>query len=113
MLADGRITRDMTSLYLDNLQIRDITPLKDLTQLRTLSLDGNPISDLTALYRLTNLHTIFFAYNPLITIEELLALQAALPNCYISYADIQECFVCGDVMCPPQRNSNDCWAERR
>ena len=57
-ISDVSPLKDLTNLRrldLDDLQISDVSPLKDLTNLTYLDLDGNQISDLSPLSTLRNL----------------------------------------------------------
>jgi hypothetical protein len=71
-------------LYLFSNQISDIVSLVGLTNLRLLDLNNNQISDLTPLSGLTNLSMLFLWSNQ-ITLEQVNALQKALPDCRIEH----------------------------
>lgn len=64
-----------TKLYLYGNQIRDLTPLADLTQLRLLSLYGNEITDLTPLAGLTNLTELQLYENQIKNLTSLAELK--------------------------------------
>jgi len=55
MVANGTIPRNVTELGLVGNRISDLTPLSELTNLRSLNLIGNQITDITPLSSLTNL----------------------------------------------------------
>ena len=64
-----------TKLYLYGNQIRDLTPLADLTQLTLLSLYGNEITDLTPLAGLTNLTELQLYENQIKNLTSLAELK--------------------------------------
>ena len=66
--------KNLTTLWLSNNQISDITPLKDLTNLTWLYLDSNNISDLTRLAALTNLETLWLSSNQISDLTRLAGL---------------------------------------
>ncbi len=70
-------------LDLSKNHISNISALSALTSLETLDLSENQISDVTALYSLTNLKQLWIGGNGL-SAEQIDALRAALPDCYIS-----------------------------
>jgi internalin A len=106
LIADGTIPADVVNLNLGvneisaltplkNLpelehlllfwnQIEDVSPLSGLTGLKFLDLNYNEISDVTPLYSLVELETLLLNGNPL-TDEQVDALRAALPNCWIEF----------------------------
>lgn len=53
-------------LFLASNQIKDITPLKNLTNLKVLDLKVNQISDLTPLYGLKNLTSLDVVYQKIV-----------------------------------------------
>ncbi len=63
--------------------ISNVSALSGLKTLETLDLSHNQISDVSALAALTNLKQLWLGGNNL-SEEQIAALQAALPNCYIS-----------------------------
>ncbi|MCL2070813.1 MAG: leucine-rich repeat domain-containing protein [Oscillospiraceae bacterium] len=83
MVANGEIPYNVTHLDLSgdwtldsgnftiNGKISDITPLRDLTNLRELDLSFNQISDLSPLYRLTNLRSLHLKFNQISDISPL------------------------------------------
>lgn len=70
-------------LDLSNNSISKLSPLKNLKTLETLDLTNNKISDVSALYSLTSLRQLWIGGNS-ISDTQLEALEAALPDCYIS-----------------------------
>ena len=75
---------NLTSLNLMENQINDISALSGLTNLTDLYLYSNQISDINALKSLANLTFLDLHDNP-ITERQIAELQAALPNCRITY----------------------------
>ena len=72
----------LDTLNLAHNRISDLRPLAALQNLRTLYLDENPISDLRPLYGLSGL-TMLSVCGTELSVEDLDALAAALPNCVI------------------------------
>ncbi|MEG4252316.1 DUF6745 domain-containing protein, partial [Microcoleus sp. Pol10D4] len=65
---------NLSSLYLNNNQITDISALRELTNLSSLYLNNNQITDISALRELTNLTTLYLNNNqfaPLCVLGEL------------------------------------------
>ena len=63
--------------------ISNVSALANLKTLETLDLSHNQISDVSALASLTNLKQLWLGGNNL-SKDQIAALQAALPDCYIS-----------------------------
>lgn len=74
----------LQELNLDGNLIKDISVLSNLANLKNLSLEDNLIEDLTPLHKLSGLQTLYLRGNPGLTIEQVYALQQALPNCIIT-----------------------------
>ena len=53
-------------MYLNGIQISDISALSELTNLKSLFLYNNQISDISALSGLTNLETLLLQGNPVL-----------------------------------------------
>ena len=68
---------------LSNNSISDVSALASLKTLETLDLSHNQISDASALAALTGLKQLWLGGNNL-SDDQIAALRAALPNCYIS-----------------------------
>ncbi len=66
-------------------EITDLSPLANHTNLMDLNLCTNNITDLTPLYSCTNLKRLWIAFNPNLTMEEIEAFQAAMPECEVVY----------------------------
>ncbi len=75
----------VTQLDLRNIQISDVSALKELKQLTVLVLVGNQISDVSALKELKQLKELYLQNNPDLTKAQIDELQKALPNCKISH----------------------------
>lgn len=73
----------LKTLNLDGNKVKDISALSGLTELKELSLEDNLIEDLTPLYKLTALDQLYIRGNSALSIEDVYALQQALPNCRI------------------------------
>ena len=65
------LTKQLEDLYLQNNQISDITPLKELTKVKTLNLENNQISDITPLKELTQLEDLYLQNNQISDITPL------------------------------------------
>ena len=74
----------LENLALGNNRVSDLSPLSSCTTLKRLLLPNNKVSDLKPLYALTNLHALDIRGNPSLTLEAVLALHEALPNCEIA-----------------------------
>lgn len=70
-------------LDLSNNSISRLSPLSTLKTLETLDLSNNSISDVSALTSLKNLKQLWLNGNS-ISADQIQALKAALPDCYIS-----------------------------
>ena len=70
-------------LDLSNNSISRLSPLAQLKTLETLDLSNNRISDVSELSSLKNLKQLWLSGNS-ISAEQIQALKAALPDCYIS-----------------------------
>lgn len=70
-------------LDLSNNSISRLSPLSTLKTLETLDLSNNSISDISALASLKNLKQLWLNGNS-ISADQIQALKAALPDCYIS-----------------------------
>ena len=70
-------------LDLSNNSISRLSPLSTLKTLETLDLSNNSISDISALTSLKNLKQLWLNGNS-ISADQIQALKAALPDCYIS-----------------------------
>ena len=70
-------------LDLSNNAISRLSPLSQLKTLETLDLSNNRISDVSALTSLKNLKQLWLSGNS-VSSEQIQALKAALPDCYIS-----------------------------
>ena len=64
-------------------QISSVSALSTLTSLESLDLSDNKITDVSALHSLTNLKQLWLGGNN-ISADQIDALRAALPDCYIS-----------------------------
>jgi len=73
----------VTQLDLRNIQISDVSALKELKQLTVLVLVGNQISDVSALKELKQLKELYLQNNPDLTKAQIDELQKALPKCRI------------------------------
>ena len=62
--------------------IRDLTPLSEMTSLSSLYISENLVSDLTPLYNLAGLRYVSL-YNNSCSEAEVEALKEALPDCHI------------------------------
>jgi len=78
--------RSLSSLELCDNEISDISALSGLVNLTMLKLDNNNISDLTPLYTLKQLQVLFIHGNS-VELEDIEALQEALPNCIVDCDD--------------------------
>lgn len=70
-------------LDLSKNNISSVSALSALTSLESLDLSDNKLSDVSALHSLTNLRQLWLRGNDL-SAEQIDALRAALPDCYIS-----------------------------
>ena len=75
---------DLETLGLGRNQITDLAPLAKLIKLKTLWLPDNKISDLTPLAKLTKLKMLYLGGNP-IPADQKEMLRKALPNCRIEF----------------------------
>ena len=75
-----------TELHLGHNNISDVTPLAELTNLKTLWLYDNNISDVTPLAGLTNLTGLALDNN--IAASQKAMLVEALPNTHIQWSDV-------------------------
>lgn len=85
-ISDISALSSMTKLRILNLDgntVKDISALSSLAGLKELSLEDNLIEDLTPLYDLTGLEQLYIRGNSALSIEDVYALQQALPNCRI------------------------------
>ena len=74
---------NLKHLDLSKNHISSVSALSTLTSLETLDLSDNKITDVSALHSLTNLRQLWLGGNNL-SAEQIDALRAALPGCYIS-----------------------------
>lgn len=74
---------NLKHLDLSKNQISSVSALSALTSLETLDLSDNKITDVSALHSLKNLKQLWLGGNNL-SAEQIDALRAALPECYIS-----------------------------
>lgn len=74
---------NLKHLDLSKNHISNVSALSSLTSLETLDLSDNKISDVSALHSLTNLRQLWLGGNNL-SADQIDALRAALPDCYIS-----------------------------
>ena len=74
---------NLKHLDLSKNQISSVSALSALTGLETLDLSDNKITDVSALHSLKNLKQLWLGGNNL-SAEQIDALRAALPECYIS-----------------------------
>lgn len=81
--ALGELTQ-LTNIELFGNDIQDISALSGLSELQYLYLSSNDISEIDILGRLTSLKVLSLTGNP-VTQEQVDALQAQLPKCYISF----------------------------
>ena len=72
----------VTRLILGHNQITDVSPLKELTQLKMLDLGHNQITDVSALKELKQLEHLNL-WSSGISFSDIDALQEALPDCRI------------------------------
>ena len=70
-------------LCLDGTQVDDLSPLSQLSDLRSLSLNRTNVSDLTPLEDLANLR-ILELKDTRVTHDDIAELQEALPDCTIA-----------------------------
>jgi len=70
----------LTELNISENKIVDISPLKELKALKRLNIAGNQISDIIVLKDFTNLINLYIRDCPDITDEQVAELQKALPN---------------------------------
>ena len=78
--------KDLTNLErldLEDTQVSDLSPLEGLTNLKALVLDQTQVTDLSSLKGLTNLKWVILEGTP-VSKEEIQKLQKALPKCGIS-----------------------------
>lgn len=78
---------EYVELFMQN--ITDLTPLANHTALLDLNLCHNNITDLTPLYSCVNLERLWISYNPDLSLEQINALQEALPGCHVEYSEWQ------------------------
>ena len=74
----------LENLALANNRVSDLAPLSYCTSLKRLLLPNNAVKDLTPLYGLTGLRALDIRGNPALTLENVLALHRALPDCEIA-----------------------------
>lgn len=74
---------NLKHLDLSKNQISSVSALSALTSLETLDLSDNKITDVSALHSLKNLKQLWLGGNDLSS-DQIDALRAALPDCYIS-----------------------------
>ena len=87
---------NLESLTLDNNEISDIYPLKDLYQLKNLSLTGNRIDDLLPLYNLSNLIELSLSDNDITELNGLEGLTK-LETLDLSYNYVQSLIPVRDI----------------
>ena len=75
---------DLKTLGLGRNQVTDLTPLAKLIKLKTLWLPNNKITDLTPLAKLTKLKMLYLGGNPILADQKEM-LRKALPNCRIEF----------------------------
>lgn len=80
-----RELKDLEYIELFMQEITDLSPLADHDQLMDLNLCDNDITDLSPLYSCTKLKRLWIASNPNLTIAEVEAFQAVMPECEIVY----------------------------
>lgn len=73
----------ITDLYLANRNIKDLSGLENLTNLKSIDLSKNEITNISSLSNLTNLENLFLSYNQINDIAPL----KSLPNLKILYMD--------------------------
>ena len=76
---------DLEYVELFTQNITDISALANKTKLTDLNLVLNDITDLTPLHSCVNLQRVFISLNRHLPMEQIEALQRALPNCRINY----------------------------
>ncbi|MCL1792047.1 MAG: G5 domain-containing protein [Peptococcaceae bacterium] len=76
MVQKGEISRDVTTLYLNDNQITDITPLESLTGLTELHLNYNKITNFAKLQSLSNLRLLSLQKNNIIDTTSLGSLKS-------------------------------------
>ena len=74
----------LENLALGNNRVSDLSPLSGCTTLKRLLLPNNKLSDLKPLYGLTKLRALDIRGNTSLTLEDVLALHEALPDCEIA-----------------------------
>jgi Leucine-rich repeat (LRR) protein len=74
----------LKTLWLDENQISDIFPIKNLVNLKNLRLWKNQITDISPLRNLVNLEILYLNLNP-ISQQQIRELKKALPKCNIGY----------------------------
>ena len=65
---------NLTTLYVSDNQISEISPLSGLTNLRSLVISGNQITDISSLTNLTNLMRLYLSHNQITDISSLMNL---------------------------------------
>ena len=87
---EGELTKadleKVRELYLGGNGLKDVTVLKELTQLTRLNLESNQLTDVFALEELTQLKGLNLRDNPALTKAQIDYLKKALPKCKI-YSD--------------------------
>lgn len=76
---------NLASLYMDYNDVSDLTPLAGLVNLIDLDLNSNNISDVTPLEALSGLRWLLLWGNDAIPEEQVDALRAKFPDCYIEF----------------------------
>ena len=88
-IAQLRYMTNLTSLFLNNNEISDLTPLSDLANLSRLRLHQNQVSDLTPLAGLTNLRDLWLQDNQISDLTPLAGLANSV-NLYLDGNQIDE-----------------------
>lgn len=73
---------DITELYMNNRQIKDLSGIENLTNLKKLNLGNNKISDVSALSKLTNIQKLNLGYIPYYGFE--------MPDPEVNYNEISD-----------------------
>ena len=76
---------DVSSIYLSNAQVTDVTPLAGLKNLQKLYLSHMQLSDLTPLAGLNDLEVLHL-FRTQVSEEQVTKLKQALPHCKIDWS---------------------------